>query len=98
MEIRFDHVIIPHGAGRVLRNFGEDTFDFINRKPSFLNPKFKFKKKNDERCLPYALIIGKAYVEGRIGFGKKRGHSKYQRNYRTLRSAADFLCKLGLKC
>lgn len=87
---------MPHGSGgRVVREFGQTNVDFIKDKACFL----KYKNPgslnpNDEYCLPYAIVIGKAFIQSTNGEIGTAVYKNYQRSYNTLRKEALKLCRL----
>lgn len=103
LEVNFDHIQMPHGAGRIARSFGQSNADFILKKASFMKytiPKGKKYKKylNDGYCLPYAIVIARAYDEfSRLPkkSRKKTHYTKFQRGFKSLREKAEELCRLA---
>ncbi len=103
LEVTFDHIQMPHGSGRIVRSFGETNADFILKKASFMKytiPEGKRFKKylNDGYCLPYALVIARAYDEFSLLPKSTRKHSyynKYQTRFKGLREKAEELCRLA---
>lgn len=96
LEAIFDHITMPSGSGddRITRAVGESNASYIEKKPSFL--KYTNKKQlypRDEYCLPYALVIGRACIQGRTGVIPQGVYRKFQRTFKTLRKAAEDLCR-----
>lgn len=101
LEAIFDHIRMPHGAGRIARSFGQTNADFILNKCSFMKYTIpKARKYNKYRtlgyCLPFALVIAKAFAEYSIhdkSTRKVNHYKKYQKGFKCLISAAKEMCK-----
>lgn len=95
LSVQFDHIQMPRGGGnpRITRKFGETNTDFILNKACFLKYQNPSKKNpGDEYCLPYALVISRAFNQSRNNEIGKRVYQNYLRSYKTLRTAAEELC------
>lgn len=95
LTTQFNHIKTRHGGGdRIPRKFGQSNVDFIQNKACFLKYANPFKNNpNDEYCLPYALIISRAYSLFAGGEKTRHFYQKYQKKFSMLRSAAKKLCR-----
>lgn len=96
LVILFDHIQMPHGSGRVIRNFGQSNTDFISKKACYFKYKHNSKKyPNDNYCLPYALVITRAHARSKSGELKKYAYRNYLNRFKSLRSESEELCVLA---
>lgn len=91
LAVQFDHVQVPHGGTLIKRSLGESSTDFIQKKACFLKYKIPPYHK-DQYCLPYALVMSRAYIRFKLGEITKKDYERYRTGFRLLRGEAINLC------
>lgn len=81
---------MPHGSGvRVKHKIGESAAEFTEERACFIK---YAQPPNDQYCLPYALVIGRAFVQRELGEITKGNFINLQKSFKQLRCEAVNLC------